>query len=114
MKTATTMSKKQSEYRYSQISSLTGIHAEKERLRRKIRKQEKKLETDWEQIAKKWRIVSRITGMGSKLFSSFSLLGGAELGYKIISYFFPEKKQKTNPPPASCPTEGETIPIKEE
>ena len=85
---------KQSDYRYSQISTLTGIHAEKERLRRKIKKQEKKLTADWEQIEKGWRIVSIIAGFGSRLFSSFSLFGGVELGYKIISYFFPEKKQE--------------------
>ena len=84
---------KQNDYRYRQISTLTGIHAEKERLRRKIKKQERKLAADWEQIEKSWRIVGIIAGLGSRLFSSFSLLGGAELGYKIISYFFPEKKK---------------------
>jgi len=85
---------KQSDYRYSQISTLTGIHAEKERLRRKIKKQEKRLTADWEQIEKSWHIVSKIAGLGNRLLTSFSLMGGAELGYKMISYFFPGKKKK--------------------
>ena len=88
------MIKKPSDYRYSQISTLTGIHAEKERLHRKLKKQEKKLAADWEQIEKSWRIVNKIAGLGSRLLTSFSLMGGVELGYKIISYFFPEKKEK--------------------
>ena len=87
------MIRKSDDYRYSQISTLNGIKAEKERLRRKLNKQENRLSKDWEQIEKSWRIVSKIGRMGSRIFSSFSLLGGAELGYKLVSYFFPGKKK---------------------
>ena len=86
------MSKQQNEYRYRRISTMNDIHAEKERLHRKIKKQGKKLKNDWERIEKSWSIVGKIAGLGNRLFSSLSLLGGAELGYKIISYFFPDKK----------------------
>ena len=89
------MNKKQNEYKYHKICTMSDIRAEKERLRRKIKKQEKKLKNDWEHIEKSWNVVGKIVGLGSRLLSSLSLLGGAELGYKIISYFFPEKKQKT-------------------
>ncbi len=92
MKTGTEMMRKLSDYKYSQISTVSEIQAEKERLRRKIRKSEKKLANDWNRIEDSWQIVSKIAGLGSRLFSSASLLGGVELGYKLISHFFSKKK----------------------
>ncbi len=90
----TKMMRKLSDHRYSQLSSLDEILAEKERLRRKIKKQEKKVSSDWERIEDGWRIVGKITGVLGNLFSSASLLGSAELGYKIFSHFFSKKSKK--------------------
>ena len=66
------MFREKSDNRYSQLSTLKGIRAEKEMLHRKIKKLEKKLEKDWDQIEKSWRIVNKIAGLGSRLLTSFS------------------------------------------
>jgi len=74
--------------------SLSGIRTEKARLHRKIKKQEKRLVHDWERIEDSWRIFSKIAEIGNRLFSSSSLLGSLDLGYKIISRFFPKKSNE--------------------
>ena len=76
---------------YSQISTLSEIRTEKARLHRKIKKQEKRLLSDWERIEDSWRIFNKIAKIGKWLFSSSSLLGSIDLGYKIISHFFSKK-----------------------
>ncbi len=88
------MMKKQNDLRYSQISTLAEIRAEKERLRWKIKKQEKKLGRDWERIEEGWRIVNKIAGWASSLISSASMLGSVEIGYKLLSHFFSKKKKQ--------------------
>jgi hypothetical protein len=70
---------------------LEDICAEKERLNRKIKRQERTLERDWKKIEDAWQIVDKITQTGERLFSSASILGGAELGYRIISHFLKRK-----------------------
>ena len=81
----------QNNYKYSHFSSLKDIQAEKERLRRKIRKQEKILDSDWKRIENSWKVVGKITGVVGNLFTSASLLGSMELGYKIFSFLFSKK-----------------------
>ena len=82
---------------YNRFSSLRDIQFEKDRLRRKIKKQEKTLTYDWERIEENWRIVNKIVGTINNFFSSATIIGGVELGYKLISHLFQKKrKQKTN------------------
>jgi len=75
--------------------SLNGIRAEKARLHRKLQKQEKRLERDWERIEDSWRFFNNITKIGNRLLSSVSLISGLDLGYKILSHYFPKKNKST-------------------
>jgi hypothetical protein len=86
------MKKKLRDYRYSRIGTLSDIQVEKERLRRKIAKQEKRMERDWKRIEDSWRFVGKIASIGNKLFSSASLLGGIKLGMKLVSHLFSRKR----------------------
>ena len=74
------------------FSTLAEIRAEKARLRRKAKKQEKKLLRDWERIEYSWRIFGRIASIGRRMFSSASVIWGIEMGYKIVSMFFSKKE----------------------
>ena len=86
------MSRQRNDYRYSRFSTLNEVLAEKARLHRKIKKQEKILAHDWERIEESWQILVKITQTGSRLFSSSILMQGIELGYNFILNFFSKKK----------------------
>ncbi|MDR2037514.1 MAG: hypothetical protein LBQ60_06285 [Bacteroidales bacterium] len=79
---------------YYRLSNLDDIYREKERLRRKIKRQEKKLSRDWERIEDSFRVVNKVFSVAGNLFSSATLLGSAEVGYKLISHFLKKRKQK--------------------
>jgi len=85
------MSKSRDNYRYSQLSTRSGILAEKLRLQRKLKKQEKKLAQSWENIEESWQVVDRIYDVGGKLFSS-AVMEGVEFGYKTLCHFLSKKK----------------------
>ncbi len=85
---------KRNDRKYSRITTLAEIRDEKERLRKKLHKQEKKVADDWERIEHGWRFVGRIFGTATNLVSSASMLGGIEIGYKLLSYFFSKRKKK--------------------
>ena len=74
------------------FSTLSEIHAEKARLRRKLKKQEKKLLRDWERIEDSWRIFGKIASIGNRMFSSATLAWGIRMGYRLVSLVFPKKQ----------------------
>jgi len=80
------------DYKYSRISKLSELRAEKARLHRKIKKQEKRLVRNWKRIEYSWRFFGKIAKIGKRLFSSTLLLENIEMGYKFISRFFSKKK----------------------
>ncbi len=86
--------KNSNDRKYSQFSSLKEIRAEKEYLCKKINRQEKKLAKDWSRIEDSWKIVHKIMSMAGNLISSASVLGGMEIGYKLLSHFFSKKKKQ--------------------
>ena len=86
--------KDNSERNYGRISTLGEIKVEKERLRRKIAKQEKILAEDWENISYGWRFVDKILGAANSLFSSVFVSSGIELVGKLMSYLFSKKKKQ--------------------
>ena len=89
-----TKAMKNNDRQYSRISTLAEIRYEKEQLRKKIGKQEKKLADDWERIEHGWRFFGKIFDTATNLLSSVSMLGGIEIGYKLLSHFFSKKKKK--------------------
>ena len=90
------MMRKQNDRRYSRISNIREIRMEKEHLRGKIRLQEKELARDWRRIEDGWQIFGKIAGIWNSLFSSVSMLGSFEIGYKLLSFFFSKKKKQKN------------------
>ncbi len=79
---------------YNKYSSFSDISAEKDRLRRKIRKQEQVLTKDWERIEDGWKLFNKIGGIVGNLASSATIVGGADIGYRILSHFLKKKKVK--------------------
>ncbi len=88
------MIRKLNNHRYSKFSTIDEILTEKKRLRKRIKRQEKNLSDDWRRIEDGWRIVNKIVGMAGSLFSSASMLGSFDLGYKLLSHFFSRKKKR--------------------
>ena len=63
-----------------QFSNMSEILAEKARLTRKIKKQEKVLMRDWERIEHGWRFLGKI----SRLFSSSLLMKGIDFFSRLF------------------------------
>ena len=82
------MNRRRNDYRYSQFSTIGEVLAEKARLKRKIKKQEKRLERDWERIEDGWRIFGKI----SQYLSSSLLMKSLEIGFNFVSKFFQDKR----------------------
>ena len=78
-------------FRYSRLSSIKDILAERRRLQRKSRKQAKRLARSWEQIEDSWMVADKIFDWGKKLFSS-SLFVGLEYGLKAFSGFLSKRR----------------------